>query len=69
MFLRKSVRVAILLTTLVLPLLVAGCTDNQREAGGGGKASGVTERGGGVTSASPGGANVQPDQGTNSGVR
>ena len=62
-------RAAMVLPMLILPLLTAGCTDNPREAGGGGKASGATEVGGGVTSASPGGGNVRPDQGTNAGVR
>ena len=57
------------LSTLVLPLLTAGCSDNPREPGGGGQASGATEVGGGVTSASPGGGNVRPDEGTNAGVR
>jgi hypothetical protein len=69
MTLRKSLRVAMLLSMLVFPLLTAGCTDNERKAGGGGKANGTTELGGGVTSASPGGANVQPNEGTNTGVR
>jgi hypothetical protein len=58
-----------LLSALVLPLLTAGCSDNPREPGGGGRASGATEVGGGVTSASPGGGNVRPDEGTNAGVR
>jgi hypothetical protein len=56
---------------LVLPLLATGCNDNDnpREPAGGGKANGATERGGGVTTASPGGANVRPDEGTGAGVR
>jgi hypothetical protein len=66
---RKSLRVAMLFSMLVLPLLAVGCTDNEREPGGGGKASGATEVGGGATSASPGGANVQPNEGTNAGGR
>jgi len=57
------------LAMLILPLLAAGCTDDPRQAGGGGKASGTTERGAGVTSASPGGGNVRPDEGTDAGVR
>jgi hypothetical protein len=57
------------LSALVLPLLTAGCSDNPREPGGGGRASGATEVGGGATSASPGGGNVRPDQGANAGVR
>jgi hypothetical protein len=70
MVLRKSFRAAMLLSMLILPLLTAGCSDNPREpGGGGGKASGATEVGGGVTTASPGGANVQPNEGTNAGVR
>ena len=69
MFLRKSLRVAMLLSIFGLLPLAAGCQDNPRESGGGGKASGATERGGGVTTASPGGPNVRPDEGTNAGVR
>jgi hypothetical protein len=69
MTLRRWLRAAMRLSVLVLPLLTAGCSDNPREPGGGGRASGATEVGGGVTSASPGGGNVQPDQGTNAGVR
>jgi hypothetical protein len=70
MALRNSLRAAMRLSMLVLPLLVAGCSDDVREpGGGGGKASGATEVGGGVTTASPGGANVQPNEGTNTGVR
>lgn len=69
MSLRKSFRAAMLLSMLGLSLLVAGCSDNPREAGGGGKASGATEVGGGVTSASPGGGNVRPNEGTGAGVR
>jgi hypothetical protein len=57
------------LAMLVLPLLAAGCSDDVRQPGGGGKASGTTERGGDVTSASPGGGNVRPNEGTNAGVR
>jgi hypothetical protein len=56
-------------TMLVLPILAAGCTDNPREPAGGGKANGATERGGGVTTASPGGANVRPNEGTDAGAR
>ena len=67
---RRWLRGAMRLSMLVLPLLVAGCSENLREPGGGdGKANGTTERGGGVTSASPGGGNVRPDEGTNAGVR
>jgi hypothetical protein len=70
MFGRRCRRVAMVLSMLGLSLLTAGCTDNPREPGGGGKASGATEQGGGaVTTASPGGANVRPDEGTNAGVR
>jgi hypothetical protein len=69
MALHKSLRAAMRLSMLGLSLLAAGCSDNPREAGGGGKADGTTERGGGVTSASPGGGNVRPDEGTNAGVR
>jgi hypothetical protein len=69
MSLRKSFRVAMLLLTFGLPVLAAGCSDNPREPGGGGRATGTTEVGGGVTTASPGGANVQPNEGTGTGVR
>lgn len=63
-------RAAMLLSMLGLCALTAGCSDNPREAGGGGgKASGATEVGGGVTSASPGGGNVRPNEGTGAGVR
>ncbi len=70
MFLRRWRRVAMVLSTLGLSLLLAGCTDNPREPGGGGKADAASERGGGsVTTGSPGGANVRPNEGTDSGVR
>lgn len=69
MLLRNCLRVAMVLSVFGLPLLSAGCSDNPREPGGGGKASGATERGGGVTTASPGGANVRPNEGTDTGVR
>jgi hypothetical protein len=70
MDLRKSLRATLLLSMLGLSVAMAGCADNPREAGGGGgKASGATEVGGGVTSASPGGGNVRPDEGTGGGVR
>jgi hypothetical protein len=69
MLLRRWRRVA-MVSMLGLSLLTAGCSDNPREPGGGGKASGTTENGAGaVTTASPGGANVRPDEGTKSGVR
>jgi hypothetical protein len=57
--------------TMLVPLTLAtdcDIRDSPREPGGG-QASGATERGGGVTTASPGGANVRPDEGTNAGVR
>jgi len=58
------------LAMLILPLVPSGCSDDVRQpGGGGGKASGTTERGGDVTSASPGGGNVRPNEGTNAGVR
>ena len=69
MTLRRWRRGAMLLAMLVLPLLTAGCSDDAREPGGGGKADGTTEVGGGVTSASPGGGTVRPNEGTNAGVR
>jgi hypothetical protein len=69
MFVRRSLRVAMVLSIFGLTLLAAGCTDNPREPGGGGKATPATEVGGGVTTASPGGANVRPNEGTPSGVR
>jgi hypothetical protein len=69
MTLRRRLRATMALTTLALTLLAAGCTDNPREPSGGGKADAATERGGGVTTASPGGANVQPNEGTGAGVR
>jgi hypothetical protein len=69
MILRRSSRSVFWTAALVLPLLAAGCSDNPREPGGGGTASGTTEKGGGVTSASPGGANVQPNAGTGAGGR
>ncbi len=69
MSLRPWLRATMALTVLVLPMLATGCTDNPREPGGGGKANAATERGGGVTTASPGGANVSPDEGTDAGVR
>jgi hypothetical protein len=69
MLLRRWRRVA-MVSMLGLCLLTAGCSDNPREPGGGGKASGTTENGAGsVTTASPGGANVRPNEGTNTGVR
>jgi hypothetical protein len=69
MFWRKCLRVVMVSSVLGLPLLASGCSDNPREPGGGGKASGATERGGGVTSDSPGGPNVRPNEGTDTGVR
>ncbi len=69
MILRPWLRATMALTMLVVTLLTAGCTDNQREPAGGGQANGATERGGGVTTASPGGANVRPNEGTDAGVR
>jgi hypothetical protein len=69
MTLRQWLRATMALMMLVLGMLATGCTDNPREPGGGGKADAATERGGGVTTASPGGANVQPNEGTNAGVR
>lgn len=69
MLLRRGRRAA-MVSMLGLCLLIPGCTDNPREPGGGGKASGTTENGAGsVTTASPGGANVRPNEGTNAGVR
>jgi hypothetical protein len=59
-------------TALALLIPAIGCNDNMdnpREPAGGGQANGATERGGGVTTASPGGGNVRPDEGTNAGVR
>jgi hypothetical protein len=69
MTLRRRLRATMALLTLALTMLAAGCTDNPREPAGGGKANAATERGGGVTTASPGGANVGPNEGTNTGVR
>jgi hypothetical protein len=69
MLVRRWRRVA-MVSMLGLSLLTSGCSDNPREPGGGGKAGGTTENGAGaVTTASPGGANVQPNEGTNTGVR
>jgi hypothetical protein len=53
MLLRGWRRVA-MVSMLGLCLLTAGCTENGAGA---------------VTTASPGGANVQPNEGTNTGVR
>ncbi len=58
-----------MVSMLGLSLLTAGCSDNPREPGGGGKASGAENGAGSVTTASPGGANVRPNEGTNAGVR
>jgi hypothetical protein len=69
MSMRKWRRVAMALAMAALPLLTTGCTDNPREPGGGGQANGTTERGGGVTSASPGGGNVRPGESSNEAVR
>jgi len=61
MSIRKCLHVAMISAVIGLPLLLAGCTDNPHEAGApGAKATGATERGGGVTTASPGGPNVGP---------
>jgi hypothetical protein len=68
MLLRRWRRVA-MVSMLGLSLLTAGCSDNPREPGGGGKASGTESGAGAVTTASPGGGNVQPNEGTNAGVR
>jgi hypothetical protein len=69
MTLRRRLRATMALMMLVLPMLATGCTDNPREPAGGGKADAATERGGGVTTGSPGGANVRPNEGTGAGVR
>jgi hypothetical protein len=70
MSIRKLMRMATMVSAMGLLVLAAGCTDNQRDPGGpGGQATGATERGGGVTSASPGGPNVGPNQGTGPGGR
>jgi len=70
MFVRNCLRLAKVLLMLGLPMLAAGCGDSTRDVGQpGGKADAATERGGGVTTASPGGPNVTPDEGTPPGSR
>jgi hypothetical protein len=77
MSIRGCLRVAVISAVIGLPVLAAGCTDNQRDAGApGGKATAATEIGGGETTASPGGPNVGPPgagtrtgAGTNTGGR
>jgi hypothetical protein len=62
---KKRLDRALAAAMLVLPLLVAGCTEDQRAAGQpGAKATGATGIGGAETSASPGGPNVRPDMAT-----
>jgi hypothetical protein len=65
MFTRRCLPLAKVLLMLGLPMLAVGCGDSTRDVGQpGGKADAATERGGGETTASPGGPNVTPDQGT-----
>jgi hypothetical protein len=66
MFVRKYIYLARVVLMLGLPILAAGCGDSSmREVGQpAGKADAATERGGGETSASPGGPNVTPNEGT-----
>jgi hypothetical protein len=65
MCVRQCLRLATVLMMLGIPMLVAGCGDSKREVGQpGAKAGAATELGGGETTASPGGPNVTPDQGT-----
>jgi hypothetical protein len=65
MFVRKCSRLAKVLLMLGLPMLAAGCGDSKRDVGQpGGKATAATERGGGETTASPGGPHVTPDEAT-----
>ncbi len=63
-------RLASLGLALALSLPFAGCTnDDGKPSAPGPKASTPPEATGGVTTASPGGANVRPNEGTNAGVR
>ncbi|MGP0069443.1 MAG: hypothetical protein ACLQGP_38335 [Isosphaeraceae bacterium] len=65
MFVRKCFHLATILFMLGLPMLAAGCGDSKRDVGEpGGKANAATERGAGPTTASPGGPNVTPNEGT-----
>ncbi len=66
MFARKWLRLATTALMIGLPVLAAGCGgDDKRDVGApGGKADASTERGGGVTTGTPGGPNVTPNQGT-----
>ena len=71
MLTRICSRGAMYSSALGLILLAAGCGgDSMRDVGQpGGKANAATERGGGETSASPGGPNVTPTEGTPPGGR
>ncbi len=62
----KYLRLGMIASVLGLSLLEAGCT-HERDAGTPGPQG--NDRGGAVTTASPGGANVRPNEGTPSGVR
>ncbi len=65
MLARRSLCRAMYSSTLGLLLVMAGCGDSKRDVGRpGGEANAATERGAGETTASPGGPNVTPDQGT-----
>lgn len=66
----RQLRLAPLGLALAISLPFAGCTDDDGKPGApGAKASAATEAGGGVTSDSPGGGNVRPNEGTKDGVR
>jgi hypothetical protein len=65
MLLRRCSRLGIILLMLGLPILASGCGDSTRDVGRpGGQANAATERGAGETTASPGGPNVTPNEGT-----
>jgi hypothetical protein len=69
MLVRKWLRLGMLGAVLGLSLLETGCRDERNANTTGRQTTGTSDSGGPVTTASPGGPNVGPNEGTPGGVR
>ena len=69
MVMHKWLRLGIIGAILGASLFGSGCSEGRDASSTGPQTSASSERGGPVTTASPGGANVRPNEGTPSGVR